>query len=209
MSVETLAAVLHHSRAKGTAKVVAIGIANHDGDGGAWPSIRTLAIYANVDRSTVKRAVRSLVVLGEVRVHLQAGGPRDMEDHDRPNRYEVLIDCPEGCDRTSNHKPRKGWQRGKDGSYVRLDEEGDVPLWINPGGTDAPGCTDAPTPRGTDAPRTVPVTPSDKEGASTTGRGRVTGWCDECGLTFDAHLVAIERHTFPLHNFTAPPRRDT
>lgn len=120
MSVESLAAVLHHSRAKGTAKVVAIGIANHDGDGGAWPSIRTLAMYANADRSTIKRAIRQLVKLGEVRVHIQAGGTRDMEDTERPNRYDVLVECPEGCDRTTNHKPRKGWQRGKDGTYVRV-----------------------------------------------------------------------------------------
>jgi hypothetical protein len=203
VSVESLAAVLHHSRAKGTAKVVAIGIANHDGDGGAWPSIRTLAVYANVDRSTVKRAIKSLVVLGEVRVHVQAGGGRDMEDHDRPNRYEVLVECPEGCDRTTNHRPRKGWQRGKDGTYVRLDEEGDAPLWINGGGVDAPRFTDAPGAGGVDAPRTVHSTPPSNEGASTTGHGRVTGWCDGCGLTFDAHLVAIERGTFDLHNFDA------
>lgn len=201
MSVESLAAVLHHSRAKGTAKVVAIGIANHDGDGGAWPSLRTLAVYANADRSTVKRAIKALVALGEVRVHLQAGGPRDMEDHDRPNRYDVLVECPEGCDRTTNHKPRKGWQRGKDGTYVRLDEAVDAPLWINPRGVDAPRVTDAPPPGGVDAPRTVPLTPTTQESALTTGHARVPGWCDGCGLTFDAHLRAIERGTFDLHNF--------
>lgn len=204
MSVESLAAVLHHSRAKGTAKVIAIGIANHDGDGGAWPTIRTLAIYANADRSTVKRAIRQLVTLGEVRVHVQAGGPRDMEDTERPNRYDVLVECPEGCDRTTNHRPRRGWKRGRDGGYTRLDEEGGEPLWITGGVADAPGGADAPTPRGADAPQTVHSTQPPQESASTTGHGRVHGWCDECGHTFDAHLLAIERGTFPVHNFTVP-----
>lgn len=210
MSVETLAAVLHHSRAKGTAKVIAMGIANHDGDGGAWPSIRTLAIYANVDRSTVKRAIKHLVKIGEVVVHIQAGGPMDMEDTERPNRYDVLVDCPEGCDRTRNHKPRPGWKRDKDGGYTRLDEAGDVPLWINPGGTGAPGGVDAPTPGASTRPEPSinhhpakeSAYPQDTHTRDNEG-SRHTPTCRECSapnlyecIRRQVHLHADDRHSY-------------
>ena len=99
-----MAAVLHHSRAKGTAKLVLLGIANHDGDGGAYPAVSTLARYANTHERTVQRAIDQLVARGELRRELQAGGSREMPDHDRPNRYHVLVSCPPWCDRTSQHR---------------------------------------------------------------------------------------------------------
>jgi hypothetical protein len=86
-----MAHVLNHSRAVGTAKVVLLGIANHDGDGGAWPSIDTLARYANVDPRSVKRAIRTLEELGEVVVHLNDGGTRSTRNDQRPNRYELTV----------------------------------------------------------------------------------------------------------------------
>lgn len=104
MSVETLALVLHHSRSKGTDKLILIGIANHDGDGGAWPAVKTLARYAHVDESTVRRSLRRLEGLGELLTHTQAGGPSGIPEWRRPNRYEVLIACPATCDRTKNHR---------------------------------------------------------------------------------------------------------
>lgn len=104
MSVEAIALVLHHSRARGTAKLVLIGIANHDGDGGAWPSIATLSKYAGCSDRAVQRALRELIGLREVAVHRQAGGPREMRDTARPNRYDVLVQCPPTCDRTRHHK---------------------------------------------------------------------------------------------------------
>lgn len=104
MSVETLAAVLHHSRAKGTAKLVLVGIANHDGDGGAWPSVATLAKYANVDVRNVQRSLDKLVSLGELAIHAQQGGDMSTPDHARPNRYDVLVSCPPWCDRTTQHR---------------------------------------------------------------------------------------------------------
>ena len=96
--------VLHHSTATGTEKLVLIGIANHDGDGGAFPSIATLAAYANVSERSVQRAIERLVEMGEVSVHLQDGGQRD--GRYRTNRYEVHVSCPEGCDRSKNHRVR-------------------------------------------------------------------------------------------------------
>lgn len=104
MSVEALAIVLHHSRASGTAKLVLIGIANHDGDGGAWPTIDTLARYANVHRRKVQDALATLERLGEVRRIVQAGGDHNIADHRRPNRYQILLICPSSCDRSRHHR---------------------------------------------------------------------------------------------------------
>jgi hypothetical protein len=104
MSVEHLAIVLHHSRAKGTAKLVLLGIANHSGDGGAWPSIATLARYANVDERTVQRAIRQLVTAGELAVEVQGGGLPDYDDYLRPNRFDLVVRCPESCDRSAQHR---------------------------------------------------------------------------------------------------------
>lgn len=107
MSVEALAVVLHHSKAKSTALNVLIGIANHAGDGGAWPSMETLARYGRCSERQAQRIVQQLVGLGEVDVHVQMGGPSGIPDWRRPNRYDVLVACPATCDRTSNHRPKR------------------------------------------------------------------------------------------------------
>lgn len=104
MSVEHIAVVLHHSKAKGTAKLILLGIANHAGDGGAWPSLATLARYANVTPRNVQKALTSLQGSGELRIAVQAGGPADLADTRRPNRYDVLVECPPWCDRSPNHR---------------------------------------------------------------------------------------------------------
>lgn len=104
MSVEQLAVVFHHSRATGTEKVVLIGIANHDGDAGSWPSIGTLAKYARVTERSVQKAIKALQLLGEIRVHTQAGGDHRTRGGYRTNRYEILLRCPDTCDRSSRHR---------------------------------------------------------------------------------------------------------
>lgn len=91
MSIEAVALVLNHSKASGTAKLVLIGIANHDGDGGSWPSIATLARYANTTERSVQRAIAQLVLLGEVVVHENAGGTSETRGGYRPNRYDIHI----------------------------------------------------------------------------------------------------------------------
>jgi hypothetical protein len=108
VSVEAVAAVLHHSRAKGTDKLVLIGIANHAGDGGAWPTIDTLGKYAACSRTRVKQAIARLVELGEVSVAVQGGGNSDTRADRRPNRYDVLVACPPECDRTYQHRTNGG-----------------------------------------------------------------------------------------------------
>lgn len=104
MSVEHVALVLHHSRARGVAKLVLIGIANHEGDGGSFPAMGTLATYANIDVSGVRRHIRKLEALGEVRVKVNGGGTRHTPEHMRPNLYETTVSCPSNCDRTANHR---------------------------------------------------------------------------------------------------------
>lgn len=107
MSIESMAIVLHHSRANGTTKLVALGIANHDGDGGAWPTVATLARYANVSPRSVQKAIGDLVALGEIAVRRQAGGQADYDDGRRPNLYEIRIACPSDCDRSKHHRTRR------------------------------------------------------------------------------------------------------
>lgn len=109
MSVESLAIALHHSRATSTAKLVLLGIANHDGDGGAWPSVATLAKYANCHPRNAQRGIDKLVELGEIARHLNAGGTFATPNHMRPNRYTFTLTCPPACDRSSAHriKPAK------------------------------------------------------------------------------------------------------
>jgi len=104
VSIESMAVVLHHSKAGGTDKLVLLGIANHDGDGGAWPSVATLARYANVEPRQVKRSISRLVELGEVERERQAGGTRNMPDYTRPNLYQVKVTCPPECDRSPQHR---------------------------------------------------------------------------------------------------------
>ncbi len=106
MSVEALSIALHHSKATGAAKLVLIGIANHDGDGGAWPSVATLAKYAGVTSRNVQKAIDKLTELGEIQRFIQSGGDHRVPDHRRPNRYTFMLECPTWCDRSSQHRDR-------------------------------------------------------------------------------------------------------
>jgi hypothetical protein len=103
MSVEALAIALHHSRAKGAAKLVLLGIANHDGDGGSWPTVATLAKYAAVSERQVQKILVELEALGEVRREHNAGGTHRTRDNHRPNLYHFLLVCPPSCAGDKNH----------------------------------------------------------------------------------------------------------
>jgi hypothetical protein len=104
MSVESMAVVLHHSPAKGTDKVILLGIANHDGDGGAWPSVATLAKYANIDTRGVQKVLARLEESGQIARYVQEGGTLAMRNGQRPNRYVINVVCPADCDRTTAHR---------------------------------------------------------------------------------------------------------
>jgi hypothetical protein len=65
-----------------------LGIANHLGDQGAWPSISTLARYANASERSVKRDIQELVQLGELKVELQNAPTRQQY---KTNLYWITI----------------------------------------------------------------------------------------------------------------------
>lgn len=123
MSVEAISAVLHNSKAKGTTKLVLIGIANHEGDGGAWPTLETLGKYAACSRSTVKSAIRWLVEHGEIEVLQNAGGNDRTRPDRRPNLYRVLVPNYEG--RRTNPRPENGGQKHKERGAEMLFTGGD------------------------------------------------------------------------------------
>lgn len=113
MSIESIAACLHHSKATGSDKLVLLGIANHDGDGGAWPSITTLSKYANISERSVKTCIQNLINMGEIVCHVNKGGNADTRADRRPNRYDILVSCPKECDGSTKHRVKPDAQRGE------------------------------------------------------------------------------------------------
>lgn len=93
MSVESISTVLNTPTPDltPTQRLILVGIANHDGDGGAWPSMATLARYAGVTVRAAQKAVATLVECGYITRHIQDGGTRSTPDHLRPNRYELHL----------------------------------------------------------------------------------------------------------------------
>lgn len=109
MSIEAMTLVLHHSQASGAAQMILMGIANHQGDGGAWPSIATLAKYGKVSERRVQQVIRELEESGEL--HIDTMGGVDTGTG-ATNRYFVTLSCPPDCDGTTNH--RQGVKSGAD-----------------------------------------------------------------------------------------------
>jgi len=193
VSLEAMAIVLHHSRARGSAKVILLGIANHAGDGGSWPTVRTLAKYANCDRSTVQRAITRLRSLGEIHVDVQGGGTVDYDDELRPNRYDILLECPATCDRTMHH-------RTPGDAIIHT-------LWKNPAAVARPGRGGAAVARPgggrTDAAQTNPLLTPTQGSALPTGHARdTTPPCKICSQSLnrcreqDARVPVDQRHEY-------------
>jgi len=88
MSVEMISLVLNNSRADGRAKLVLIGIANHHGDNGAWPSIATLARYANSSERSIKRDLQYLQEIGEIRTEINGS---DFGGQYKTNKYWITL----------------------------------------------------------------------------------------------------------------------
>ncbi len=100
-----MSAVLHHSEAAGTTKLVLMGIAWHLGDDpneGAWPSQEKLAQYANTSVRQVRRCLQHLTESGELEAVLHDG--RGYRPDRRTNRYFIRLDCPEDCDASISHR---------------------------------------------------------------------------------------------------------
>lgn len=99
MSIEKMTTVLYHAEVGGSEKLVLLGIANHEGDGGAYPAVDTLARYANIDRRATQRILRKLEVAGLLASNRRTGSS---------TVYRVLVQCPDNCDRTTNHRLVQG-----------------------------------------------------------------------------------------------------
>lgn len=127
MSDEASAIARNHSRSQGTARLVLLGIANHDSDGGASVHMATLATYANVTERNAQKAVERLaghtdacraktratgkacrdhLDVPEIQRVLNGGGRLADPNHERPNLYRFLLECPPRCDRTKFHRIR-------------------------------------------------------------------------------------------------------
>ncbi len=88
MSIRVMSDVWDLSESTGSARLVLLAIADscdHDGTN-AWPAIETISKKTKVSRSTVKRAIKELVALGELRV---VPGPAHIRSDHRPNGYEI------------------------------------------------------------------------------------------------------------------------
>lgn len=95
----------HHSAASTQSmKLILIKIADMDGDGGAWPSMQTLADAAMITKDSARKLVRQLEELGEIKTHLNEGGGIRTQKHMRTNVYEFLLRCPWYCDGSAAHK---------------------------------------------------------------------------------------------------------
>ena len=97
MALELFPLVLHHAQVPPAHKIVLMGIANHQRDGKAWPSVARLAGYAGIGERRTQEILRDLEDMKLLSVK-RGKGPKGL------NVYAVTIACPEGCDRTPNHR---------------------------------------------------------------------------------------------------------
>jgi predicted transcriptional regulator len=91
VSIESMVTVLNAGNLTPQDKLVLLGIANHDGDGGAWPSVATLARYGCCSERTIRRVLQRLVEAGLVTVEYQAGGRQNTRADRRPNLYHIHL----------------------------------------------------------------------------------------------------------------------
>jgi predicted DNA-binding transcriptional regulator YafY len=101
LSKEAMSAVLHHSKASPHAKLVLMAIAYHENETGAWMSQATLARLCNMSERTVRRHVAELRDLYEIDILPGEGAGSGAR---MTNRYFIILDCPEACDRSFTHK---------------------------------------------------------------------------------------------------------
>lgn len=93
MSIEAMSWVLNHSPLQGGHKLVLLGIANHADKYGrrAWPSVESLADYANVSERQCRRILRDLEQQKAILTFPNQGGEADWPADRRPNRYDVVM----------------------------------------------------------------------------------------------------------------------
>lgn len=153
------------------AKLILLKIADMDGDGGAWPSMDTLAEAGMCTRDSARQLVRQLEQLGEIRTHLNEGGGLRTQKHMRTNRYEFLLRCPWHCDGTASHRDLRddknaAWRPPTWEKLVALNEAQTAPEEYPtphrpqgplPAGAPLPAGGPPPCPQGTNHHLTTPT----------------------------------------------------
>lgn len=81
-------AVWRESKADGRARLVLLAIADHQGELGAWPSVKTLADMVNASERSVQRDIEYLQQIGELEVHYQKA---PIKSHWKSNLYFVTL----------------------------------------------------------------------------------------------------------------------
>ena len=97
MALELFPLVLHHADVPPAHKLILMGIANHQRDGKAWPSVARLAAYAGIGERRTQEILRELEDMDLIRVTRRRG-------KNGTNVYALNISCPADCDRTPNHR---------------------------------------------------------------------------------------------------------
>jgi len=92
VSIQSVQAALDVEGLPPGEKIVLVGLANHDGKGGCWPAIATLAKYSGVSYRHVQRLVSNLEDRGLVTVDRHAGGTAETRGDRRTNRYQLHLD---------------------------------------------------------------------------------------------------------------------
>jgi hypothetical protein len=93
MSIEIMNAVWRESKADGRARLVLLAIADHQGEIGAWPSVRRLAQMVNSSERSVQRDIQYLQKIGELRVEVQNAPTQGQY---KSNRYWVTLPSTAG-----------------------------------------------------------------------------------------------------------------
>jgi hypothetical protein len=96
MSIESMSLALNlvDDRLTPSDKLLLVGIANHDGDGGAYPTLETLARYCGITVRGVQKRLEHVQVLGYVRRDINGGGSAKCPVHLRPTLYHLNLTAP-------------------------------------------------------------------------------------------------------------------
>jgi len=93
MSIEIMNAVWRESKSDGRARLVLLAIADHQGEIGAWPSIRRIAQMVNSSERSVQRDIQYLQKIGELRIEVQNAPTQGQY---KSNRYWVTLPSTSG-----------------------------------------------------------------------------------------------------------------
>ena len=150
MSIESMSWVLNYAPVSGTDKIILLGIANHADDRGknAWPSVATLARYANVSERAVQQSLHKLREAGHLRVIPNAGGTGKTRSDRRPNLYELTFLKADGTHyaspRDTDNGAKSSAQRGEVGFADGVKQASPEPS-LEPSGEPSVAAAQPPT----------------------------------------------------------------